>query len=101
MAKKRKKQTNKEKRLQRKEAREAAEVADQQNARRRKALLALVIVLTAGGVAAVYFTDGSRSLMGMILLVGSGLGLMVGLGGLGGSVQPKDRRKAGSIDYGN
>ena len=53
----------------------------------------------AAGVG-LYVGDAPRALLGIALLVGCGLFLTVGLGGLGGSVKPKDGTKSGNIDFG-
>jgi hypothetical protein len=100
MAKK-KKDSRKDKREARKLAREQAEADARLAATRRKSQLFGVGVATVLGAAALYFGDGPRPLLGLVLLVGIGVFLVIALGGLGGSVKPRDRGKSGNIDYGN
>ena len=56
--------------------------------------------MAIGGSLAAYFAFDSRSMAGAIALGGAMIWLLVGLGYLGGSVKPKDRGRAGSIDFG-
>ncbi|MBN1654730.1 MAG: hypothetical protein JXA30_13245 [Deltaproteobacteria bacterium] len=89
-----------EQRRERKEQEQAAALAAQRSARKRKFLLVIVpfvIVALAIGLFQIGF---SHFLVGMVLLAGFFCWLAIGLGAIGGSVQPRNRRNAGSIDYG-
>jgi len=48
-----------------------------------------------------YWLLESRQLMGITLLIGGVLFLVLALGTLASGVRPRDRTRAGSIDYGN
>jgi hypothetical protein len=79
-----------------------AELEAQAESRRKKrrAVIIAVPVLTAAAAAAVWFGLESESGAGAVILGGIVVWLLVGLGYLGGSVRPRDRRGAGSIDFG-
>lgn len=88
----------------RKKHKELDETERLENARRvkRNRIIMAVIPVVFGGAAAVSaFQLERRSLAGAILLAGAMLWLMVALGFVGGQVKPKDRGRAGSIDFGN
>ncbi|MBW2403694.1 MAG: hypothetical protein JRF42_07770 [Deltaproteobacteria bacterium] len=89
MAKKQneRRQARKERAREVKEAKREAEVIAQ---RRR---------LVVAGVC--YWLLESRQLMGITLLIGGVLFLVLALGTLASGVRPRDRTRAGSIDYGN
>ncbi len=95
-----KKGTRREQREQRKAEREAQEVALKEAAARRNRLLVVIVVLTVAAGAGIHFAELPSALLGITLLVGAGLFLAISLGGLGGSVKPRDRSKSGNIDYG-
>jgi uncharacterized membrane protein len=94
-------QARKERAREAKEAkREAAERAEQRR-RMQLRLSAAVAVLTLLIAAICYWVLENRQLMGITLLIGGVLFLVVALGTLASGVQPRDRTRAGSIDYGN
>lgn len=93
--------TRREKRELRKKEREAQEAAELEARAQRKKLLIGIAAVTAAACGAIYVTELPRALLGITLLVGIGAFLAIGLGGLGGSVKPRDRAKSGNIDYGN
>ena len=64
-------------------------------------LSAAVAVLTLAVAAVCYWAFDNRQLMGITLLIGGVLFLVLALGTLASGVQPRDRTRAGSIDYGN
>ncbi len=76
----------------------------EERARRRRQiqlrLSAAVAVLTLGLAAAFYWIFDDRQLMGATLLIGGVLFLALALGTLASGVPPRDRTRAGSIDYG-
>ncbi len=88
-------------------AKEAKEVKleAQERARQRRRLQmrvsAAVAVLTLAVAAVCYWVLDNRQLMGITLLIGGVLFLVLALGTLASGVQPRDRTRAGSIDYGN
>ncbi len=97
-----------EKRQARKErqkaAKEAKKVAEEQAQRRRRMQLRLagvVGVLTLAGAGLSYWVLDNRQIMGITLLIGGVLFLLIVLATLASGVQPRDRTRAGSIDYGN
>ena len=87
-----------------KEAKEAKREA-QANAQRRRRLQirvsAAIAVLTLVVAGLCYWVLDSRQLMGITLLIGGVLFLVLALGTLASGVRPRDRTRAGSIDYGN
>jgi Flp pilus assembly protein TadB len=96
-----------ERRQARKERQKAAKVARQEaeaQAKRRRQLqmraAAGVALLTLVVAGVCYWVLDNRQLMGVTLLVGGVLFLLLALGTLASGVQPRDRTRAGSIDYG-
>lgn len=86
-----------------KAAKEARRLAEERARRRRRIQLrlsAVVAVLTLGFAAVCYWVLDNRQLMGATLLIGGVLFLVLALGTLASGVQPRDRTRAGSIDYG-
>lgn len=86
-----------------KEAKEAKREA-QANAQRRRRLQirvsAAIAVLTLVVAGLCYWVLDNRQLMGITLLIGGVLFLVFALGTLASGVQPRDRTRAGSINYG-
>ena len=64
-------------------------------------LAAAVAVLTLALAGVFYWVLENRQLMGVSLLIGGVLFLLLVLGTLASGVHPRDRTRAGSIDYGN
>jgi Flp pilus assembly protein TadB len=96
-----------ERREARKERQKAAKEARRQaqaGARRRRQmqlrLAGGVAVLTLIAAAVSYWALDNRQLMGVALLIGGVLFLLLVLGTLASGVHPRDRTRAGSIDYG-
>ena len=58
-------------------------------------------MVTLAVAAVCYWVLENRQLMGVSLLIGGVLFLLLMLGTLASGVQPRDRSRAGSIDYGN
>ncbi|MGB8329721.1 MAG: hypothetical protein WCE62_06305 [Polyangiales bacterium] len=86
-----------------KNAKEAKREAEASAHRRRRLQIrasAAVAVLTLVVAGVCYWVLDSRQLMGIALLVGGVLFLLLALGALASGVQPRDRTRAGSIDYG-
>ena len=100
MAKKSNRPTRRELRAQRREEKREAAEATRVAAGRRKRLLVLIVLATTAGALAAYQTGLPSFAVGFALLAGAGAFLAVGLGTLGGNVRPRDRSRAGSIDYG-
>lgn len=101
MAKKTKRERKRDKREQ-----EAAELeaAEQVATRRRRTMRWIVIAIPLVTLAASGITWAATDDIRMAALVGLlGVGLWVPalLGSIGGAVQPRDRTRAGSIDFGN
>lgn len=97
-----------ERRQARKERQKASKEAKQEavaRARRRRQLqmrlAGAVGVLTAALAGICYWVLEDRQLVGVTLLIGGVLFLLIALGTLASGVQPRDRSRAGSIDYGN
>ncbi len=79
---------------------EAERLAQEAAARRKRLMVAIpVLGLVVAGVGR-FALDDDR-VVGFSILVGFLLFLGVSLAGLGGSVQPRDGSRAGSIDFGN
>jgi len=86
-----------------KEAKEAKREAEADARRRRHLQIrasAAVGVLTLVVAGVCYWGFDNRQLMGISLLIGGVLFLLLALGALASGVQPRDRARAGSIDYG-
>jgi len=86
-----------------KEAKEARREAEAQAERRRRLQLRLsgvvaLLTLVIAGVS--YWALDNRQLMGATLLIGGVLFLLLALSTLASGVRPRDRARAGSIDYG-
>jgi Flp pilus assembly protein TadB len=102
MAKKQneRRQARKERAQEAKEAKRQAEERAQQRRRLQIRASAVVAVLTLVVAALCYWVLDNRQLMGATLLIGGVLFLVLALGTLASGVQPRDRTRAGSIDYG-
>jgi hypothetical protein len=94
-------QARKERQRAAKEARQQAEARARLRRQRQMRLAAAVGVLTATLAAVCYWVLEDRQLTGVTLLIGGVLFLLIALGTLASKVQPRDRTRAGSIDYGN
>lgn len=97
----------KAKREAKKARRENKELLEQQRVemerlrKRRRILVAAVPVVTGAIAAGLWFGLESGPLTGAALLGGAVVWLLMGLGYLGAGVSPRDRDRAGSIDFGN
>jgi hypothetical protein len=94
-------QARKERAKEAKEAKRAAEVIAQRRRRMQMRMSAAVAVLTLAVAAFCYWALDNRQLMGITLLIGGVLFLVLALGTLASGVRPRDRTRAGSIDYGS
>jgi len=83
-----------------KEARAAAEQAALRVRRRWRVASIIVAVVSVALAALSYWVLEDRRLVGASLLIGGVLFLVLALGSLGAGVRPRDRRTAGSIDFG-
>ena len=103
MAKKQneRRQARKERAKEAKEAKREAEAHAQRRRRLQIRVSAAVAVLTLVVAGVCYWAFDNRKLMGITLLIGGVLFLVLALGTLASGVQPRDRTRAGSIDYGN
>lgn len=77
------------------------ELAAERRARRRKYVLLFIPVLTAILAAGMYWGLDDTRAAGIALLLGAVIFFLYGLGSLGSTVQPRDRGRSGSIDFGN
>jgi len=85
------------------EAKEAKREAGANAARRRRMQIrasAAIAVLTFAVASLCYWVFDNRQLVGITLLIGGVLFLLLALGALASGVRPRDRTRAGSIDYG-
>ncbi|MBT8451253.1 MAG: hypothetical protein KJO40_04725 [Deltaproteobacteria bacterium] len=94
-------QARKERAKEAKEAKREAQERAQKRRRLQMRVSAAVAVLTLVIAAICYWVLDNRQLMGITLLIGGVLFLVIALGSLASGVQPRDRTRAGSIDYGN
>ena len=86
-----------------KEAKEATREAEANAKRRRRLQIrmsAAIAFLTLVVAGVCYWAFDNRQLMGISLLIGGVLFLVLALGTLASGVQPRDRTRAGSINYG-
>jgi len=102
MAKKQneRRQARKERAKEAKEAKREAEALAQRRRRLQIRVSAAIAVLTLVVAGLCYWVLDSRQLMGITLLIGGVLFLVLALGALASGVQPRDRTRAGSINYG-
>jgi Flp pilus assembly protein TadB len=84
-----------------KEARQEAKAQVQRRRQKQLRIAAAVGVLTLALAGICYWVLDNRQLMGVSLLIGGVLFLLLVLSTLASGVQPRDRTRAGSIDYGN
>jgi hypothetical protein len=94
-------QARKERQKAAKEARQRAEAEAKRRRQLQMRLAGAVGVLTLAIAGVCYWALDNRQLMGITLLIGGVLFLLIVLGALASGVQPRDRTRAGSIDYGN
>jgi len=101
MAKKKKKKSDKKarKEAQRRAEEEAKRLAEEAKVKRRRLLIG-VVVLTVGAALGSWFGLENERLTGISILVGGLLFLLVALGALGAGIRPRDRDRAGAIDFG-
>ncbi len=102
MAKKQndRRQARKERARAAKEAKREAEAHAERRRRLQLQLSAAVALLTLALAGICYWVLDNRQLMGATLLIGGVLFLVLALGTLASGVRPRDRTRAGSIDYG-
>jgi len=102
MAKKQneRRQARKERAKEAKEAKRQAQADAQRRRRLQIRVSAATAVLTLVIAGLCYWVLDSRQLMGITLLIGGVLFLVLALGTLASGVQPRDRTRAGSINYG-
>jgi hypothetical protein len=78
--------------------------ADRSQLRRqrwRKGALLAVPLITASAAGGAYLALEDGRVVGVVLLVGVAVFFLLALSAIGSSVQPRDRDRAGSIDFGN
>ena len=102
MAKKQneRRQARKERAKDEKEAKREAEANAQRRRQLQIRMSAAVAVLTLVVAGVCYWGFDNSQLMGITLLIGGVLFLVLALGTLASGVQPRDRTRAGSINYG-
>lgn len=81
-------------------AKREAEAAQERAAAARRKVLAAIPIFTAALAAALWFATENTKGVAIVLLVGGLAFLGYGLTVLGGSVEPRDRGRAGAIDFG-
>jgi hypothetical protein len=94
-------QARKERQKAAKEAKQEAAVHAKQRRQLQIRLAGAVGLLTLAVAGVCYWALDNRQLMGVTLLIGGVLFLLLVLSTLASGVQPRDRTRAGSIDYGN
>lgn len=99
--KKTKRDLKKEQRARDAEAREVARLNFE--ARLKKFRVAAGVVPIVGLVAAIgaYYATDDTQLAALVGLIAIAIWIPVGLGAIGGAINPRDRTRAGSIDFGN
>ena len=100
-----KKKSKQDRKREERDRRQAEEQASQEaaQARRQKFRIATVVifVVALGASLTAYFYGENRQLAGLIGMIGFALLFPLVLGSIGGEVKPRDRNRAGSIDFGN
>lgn len=102
MAKKQteRREARKERQKAAKEAKREAEAYARKRRQLRMRMAGGVGLLTLAVAGICYWVLDNRQLMGVTLLIGGVLFLLLVLSTLASGVQPRDRTRAGSIDYG-
>ena len=100
MSKKNKKNDKKARREAQREAERAHAELQVQATERRKRWMIGVLLLTAAAALGSFFGLEDERLAGISILVGGLMFLLIALGSLGAAVKPRDRHKAGAIDFG-
>lgn len=67
---------------------------------RRRVIVTAIPVLTAAAAATSWFVLENKPATGAVILGGAMIWLLAGLGFIASAVPPRDRIKAGSIDFG-
>ena len=102
MAKKKtKRDVRREQRDQRVEDEAAAQVAFEAKRKKYRIAALAIPLITLGAAIGVYMATEDKQLGGLAGLVGIGAWILVLLGLIGSSIKPRDRVRAGSIDFGN
>ncbi|HJL16844.1 MAG TPA: hypothetical protein RMH99_14365 [Sandaracinaceae bacterium LLY-WYZ-13_1] len=101
MAKKSKKELRRERKEREEQARREAEALRLKRRRIFRIAAVVVPVITLAGAIAIYVGMDDRQLAGLLGMVGLAIWVPVLLGLVGSSVKPRDRTRAGSIDFGN
>ena len=72
-------------------------------AKRRKYRIAAITIplVTLGASVGVYMGTDEKQLAALVGLFGIGIWILVLLGLVGSSIKPRDRTRAGSIDFGS
>ncbi|GAB5546313.1 MAG: hypothetical protein RLO52_06590 [Sandaracinaceae bacterium] len=99
--KKTKKDKRREQREQEAEARALALEAAKLKLKRYRVAAAVVPVVFLAAAIGVYVALDDKQLAGLIGMVGLAIWVPVLLGLIGARIQPRDRTRAGSIDFGN
>jgi hypothetical protein len=95
------KRADKKERRQNREIEAEIRAAEQVRDRRRRLIVWSIPAVTVLVAVGFWFGLESPSLAGAAILGGAMIWLLVGLGFIGGAVRPRDRNRAGSIDFGN
>lgn len=80
--------------------REQEAVLSERRARRRRYITVAIPLVTFAFAAAFYWGMSDTQAAGITLLLGALAFFLYGLGTLGSEVQPRERERAGSIDFG-
>ena len=99
--KKTKRQIKREERERDAEEREAATRAFMAKRKKYRIAAFVVPVVALALSIAVYVVTDDKQLAGLTGMVGVGIFVPLLLGAVGGEVPPRDRTRAGSIDFGN
>ncbi len=94
------KRAEKKARKKNKELEAELEAAEERTRTRRTVVLAAIPLVTLAAAAVCLWVYEASTLAGAVLLGGALFWLMAGLGFLGSSIRPRDRQRAGSIDFG-
>lgn len=94
------KRSDKKARRKDKERQAELEAAAERAQRVRRVVVAAIPLVSLAIAGVCWWVLEMPSLTGAVLLGGALVWLMAGLGFLGSRVQPRDRHRAGSIDFG-
>lgn len=100
MSKKTKREKRREERDEALEQDRVAKEAFEERRRRYRIAAAVLPIVALAAAIGVYFATDDKQLAGLTGMVGVGIWVPLFLGAIGSQVPPRDRTRAGAIDFG-